>query len=349
MVSLHLNASAVGTGFTDIHLPVQQNSTDKHTWRAQLMHTLADGGMALDHDGVEGDERRFLIDCRKIYSRKLAERFLSGAARFLLHDQDAAGIERLEGKLVQEIDLALRFSCRAWSRRESLEFRGLKELAEVPFLTSDEHMQLCRGQAPTAACPEEPGFDSPPAYHDGHTVTIVVQPTVESVIVRQSGKDIRKVLSKARVLVASPGPRSAYPKSEATPLTAKPLDNYPVISLLTPIAPAPVPVSASAPAPAPVASVAPSQLPPPSGPLPALPGPQQPVTSPPVSTQLSQSAPPPPPKDSTQTLLAVRFGTSGSSAPALPKSSPEVLPNLAYTKHETSRAASRIVGVIRVP
>lgn len=342
MVSLQLNTSALGTGLTDMHLPVQQNSTDKHTWRAQLMHTLADGGMALDHANVEGDARRFLIDCRKIYSRKLTERFLSGAARFLLHDQDAAGIERLEGKLVQEIDMALRFSCRAWSRREPLEFRGLKELAEVPFLTSDEHMQLCRGQAPAIARPEEPAFDLPPAYHDGHTVTIVVQPTVESVIVCQSGKDIRKVVSKAQVLVATPGPRSAYPKSEATPLTAKPLDKYPAISSSTPIAPTPVPVSAYAPVSAPIASAG-TQLPPPLGPLPALPGPQQPATSAPVSTQLGQSAPPPPPKGSTQTLLAVKFGPPGSSAP------PEVLPNLTYTKHDTSRAASRATGAIRVP
>lgn len=345
MVSFQLYTSAVGTGLTDMPLPVQQNSTDKHTWRAQLMHTLADGGMALDHDNVEGDERRSLIDCRKIYSRKLAERFLSGAARFLLHDQDAAGIERLEGKLVQEIDMALRFSCRAWSRREPLEFRGLKELAEVPFLTSDEHMQLCRGQAPAAARPDESGFDLPPAYHDGHTVTIVVQPTVESVIVRQSGEDIRKVVSKARVLVATPGPRSAYPKSEATPLTAKPLDNYPAISLLTPIAPTPVPAPVSPP----VTSVAAPQLPPPSGPLPALPGLQQPATSAPVSTQLGQSAPPPPPKDSTQPLLPVTFGSPGSSAPRLPSSATQVLPNLTYTKHDTSRAASRATGAIRVP
>lgn len=333
---------------TDVHLPVQQNSTDKHTWRAQLMHTLADGGMALDHDNVDGDERRSLIDCRKIYSRKLAERFLGGAARFLLHDQDAAGIERLEGKLVQEIDAALRFSCRAWSRCEPLEFRGLKELAEVPFLTSDEHMQLCRGQAPAAARSEELGLDLPPAYHDGHTVTIVVQPTVESVFVRKSGKDIRKVVSKARVLVATPGPRSAYPKSEATPLTAKPLDDYPAISLLTPIAPTPVPASVSAPVPAAAASSAAPQLLPPSGPLAPPPAPQQPITSAPIPAQLEQTAPPPPPKDSTQTLLAVRFGPPGLSVPPF-RGTPEVLSNLAYTKHDASKAAPHIAGTIRVP
>lgn len=292
---------------------VQRNETDVHAWRAQLMTILSEGGMSSDLGSVEGDERRFLVNCRKIYSRKLKERFLGGAARFLLQDQDATGIEQLESSLVEQIDAALQFSCRVWSRREPLRLKGLKELTKVPFLMSDETMQLCRGQAPADAQQDDVGSDLPPAYHDGHTVVLVIQPVIEWVAVNPSGTpETSTIVSKARVLVAAPGPRSAYPKSDATPLTAKPIDGFSAFSALTPTASLTPTPQATAPTP--------SRLPIAAATLPAGTA----ISASVIPVPAVQPAPPVPPKDISEVLLGVAF-----VPPA--KSHPETLPAAAYT------------------
>lgn len=313
MVRLPPRPSALCQLLADQSFAVQRNETDVDEWRAQLMTILSEGGMSSDLGSVEGDERRFLQNCRKIYSRKLKERFLGGAARFLLQDQDATGIDRLESSLVEEIDAALQFSCRVWSRREPLRLKGLKELTKVPFLMSNETMQLCRGQAPSDAQQDEVGSDQPPAYHDGHTVVLVIQPVIEYVAGNPSGTpETSTVVSKARVLVAAPGPRSAYPKSDATPLTAKPIDGFSAFSALTPtpsLVPAPqAPASVAAS----ILSIAAATLP--AGAATSAFTIPVPVVEPPPSV---------PPKDISEILLGVAF-----VPPA--KSHPEILPAAAY-------------------
>jgi len=96
-----------------------------------MMRILSEGGLSQDatHPSVSGNnDRRLLAEARREYARKLKERFLGGAARFLLQDQDPKGIEKLEGRLVSELDMALKFSCLVWSRDDPLAFKGLHEL-----------------------------------------------------------------------------------------------------------------------------------------------------------------------------------------------------------------------------
>jgi len=83
-------------------------------------------------------DRRMLAEARRDYARKLKDQFLGGAARFLLQDQDPKGIEKLEGRLVNEFDLALQFSCLVWSREDVLSFRGAQDLQLPAPGTADD-------------------------------------------------------------------------------------------------------------------------------------------------------------------------------------------------------------------
>ncbi|KAK0721061.1 hypothetical protein B0H67DRAFT_211773 [Lasiosphaeris hirsuta] len=211
---------------------VQQNDSDVHIWRSQLIRILNEGGLGLDPADAGGEKRRLLVEVRQSYAKKLKDRFLSGAARFLLADQDTEGIEKLEGRLVQELDMALRFSCQIWSRQDPLKFKSLQDLSTLTFRSSDNTMELCSGQAPVVAGSEEATTESkrPPTYHDGHRVVMVIQPMIESVHVTGGGKkedhlkgrkDSGKVWVEAQVLVSSPRPEAALsPAPATTPVTS---------------------------------------------------------------------------------------------------------------------------------
>jgi len=195
-----------------IRLTVQSRDREVHSWRAQLIRTLSEGGLCLEPEKALGDERRRLADARKTQAKNLKDRFLNGPARFLLRDQeDAAGIEKLELRLVKEFDLALKFSCKVWSRPDMLRIKGLEDLAGQAFSRTSRVMELCPGQAPL---PTGSGFvsgtgvvDQPPAYHEGHGVVMAIQPAIESVSPDYRGSmnfEEARVLSKARVLVSAP-------------------------------------------------------------------------------------------------------------------------------------------------
>ncbi|KAK3681296.1 hypothetical protein B0T22DRAFT_485388 [Podospora appendiculata] len=197
---------------------VQQNHNNTHKWRAQLMRMFCEGGIALDPESAKGEERRQLAEARLTYAKRLKDRFLSGPARFLLHDQDPTGIDRLERRLVNEIDLALRFSCQVWSRQDPLRFRGLQELSATEFKATSNIMELCPTQAPLRTSQQEFDIDSPPAYHDGHSVIMVVQPAIDSVNVTPEGdpglEEQSTRWAKALVMVAEPNPGSGPRPSE---------------------------------------------------------------------------------------------------------------------------------------
>lgn len=99
-------------------------------------------------------DRRMLAECRKEYARKLKDKFLSGPARFLLRDQTPEGISVLEGKLVGEIDLALKFSGLVWGRADGdVQFKGLLNLPEYH---ESEEMEVygsgkAEGERPSSA------------------------------------------------------------------------------------------------------------------------------------------------------------------------------------------------------
>jgi len=95
------------------------NRSQVQTWLSHLLRILLSEG--LDQDVTYGvllipnKRHRKVAQARREYARTLKERFLGGAARFLLRDQDEdVSIERLERRLLNELDSALRFSARMW-------------------------------------------------------------------------------------------------------------------------------------------------------------------------------------------------------------------------------------------
>jgi len=195
-----------------ILMNVNETPARLHTWRSQLMRMLSEGGISLLSKQAKNDDSRMFVEARESYARKLKDRFLSGAARFLLQqDQDPVTIDKLETRLLSEIDAALRFSCQAWSRQDPLRFRGLCDLP-ASFSSSGSPgklMDLCldysdRAEQPTSL-----------RSYDGQSVVMIIQPTVETVRATRSPtdpkatKEVSRIWSKARVLVHAPPPSKA--------------------------------------------------------------------------------------------------------------------------------------------
>ncbi|KAK1756708.1 hypothetical protein QBC47DRAFT_341415 [Echria macrotheca] len=114
-------------------VPSSSHENPPESWRAALMCMLRNAGLAhtspSSNNGNDShsEESCMLRNARLEHARRLKDVFLCSPARFLLNDQDAAGIALLETRLVDEIDAALRFSVMAWSRPEGIRFLGLRE------------------------------------------------------------------------------------------------------------------------------------------------------------------------------------------------------------------------------
>jgi hypothetical protein len=189
-----------------------------HHWRAQMMRLFADGGFSLKDVAAAGrnESRRTFVESRLNYARKLKERFLGGSARFLLQDQDASGIKRLEGMLTEMIDDALRFSCRLWTRVAPVHLHGWKDLdneikAATPLVT------LCRAQLEVesrtrrSASPKDKSSGTPQPQ-EGQTeqpIVMIVQPAVVTDSINLPGTNLSSdgvalVWLRARVMLAGP-------------------------------------------------------------------------------------------------------------------------------------------------
>jgi hypothetical protein len=215
------------------------------------MKAFCEGGMGTPVESILlTEDARPLAEARLRYAGRLKDAFLRSPARFLLQDQDAAGIEKLERRLVQEIDAALRFSCQLWCRREPIVVKGLDELADTTFSAASDSMELCQAQAPPRYAQHATGSttdrrDAPPGYHDGHSVIMVVQPSIG---VKQSvvggGKGAKESITtwvKASVLVAPPKPPAVQQAPAPAPAAAPPPgSDYPTVSMKA-ILPPPVP------------------------------------------------------------------------------------------------------------
>ncbi|KAM7213743.1 hypothetical protein V8F06_010877 [Rhypophila decipiens] len=198
---------------------VQHTNREADNWRKQLMRTLSEGGLILDANNAKNPDSRLLVEARENYAKKLRERFLGGPARYLLQDQDAIGIEKLERQLLREIDLALRFSCRIWSQSGQVRLLTLPAFATTRPETASLTMTLCEIQGPFLESPAPAsraddntclGKDPPPACHDGNAVIMVVQPAIEGIKTNKAGKNkdgkpaASVIWSKAQVLVRTP-------------------------------------------------------------------------------------------------------------------------------------------------
>ncbi|KAL1844172.1 hypothetical protein VTJ49DRAFT_3828 [Mycothermus thermophilus] len=187
-----------------------------HQWRAHLMRLLMDGGFGLKDVAAagKGDTRRTFVESRLNYTRKLRERFLGGAARYLLQDQDSLGIERLEGMLTDMIDDALRFSCRLWTRLVPVRLQTWNHLENKEFLSPNHLVTLCHAQAPGPRknggqeAKEKP--NGPPRDdQEGRAITMIVQPAIvtdtKDIPGHDKGKDEEVLVwLRARVMVEGP-------------------------------------------------------------------------------------------------------------------------------------------------
>jgi len=105
------------------------------------MQLLSEGGLsqeASDPSMAGNEDSQMLANMRRAFARELKERFLRSPARCFLHDQDAKGIAKLEGKLTDEIDLALRFSAQVWGRTAALTFTSPKAISASAAATPSQ-------------------------------------------------------------------------------------------------------------------------------------------------------------------------------------------------------------------
>ncbi|KAH6641904.1 hypothetical protein F5144DRAFT_150467 [Chaetomium tenue] len=224
-------------------------------WRASVMKTFFDGGMSAKVDNFSSTTNNShlpLADARLKYAGQLKDRFLRGPARFLLQHQEAKGIEKLEYRLVQEIDAALRFSCQLWCRRDTPLVRGLRDLTDETFNFNSNEMQLYPTRAPLRAerAVRNVGKNEPHACHVGHPVIMVLQPSI-SVRTATGHEGTAKgrnastrIWTKASVLVSTPNisaqesplsQQAASPDAASFKAVVEPLMS-PTASLASPMA-----------------------------------------------------------------------------------------------------------------
>ncbi|KAK4450205.1 hypothetical protein QBC34DRAFT_297719 [Podospora aff. communis PSN243] len=188
----------------------QQNDDSVYEWRAHLMQMLSDGGISRDasHPSMANNEdKQMLASTRREYARLLKERFLSGSARYFLRDQDPQGIAKLEGQLVSELDLALRFSAQVWARRSPMHFIGLAEIAgSSQDLQFDPEVMI-------------PHINQRTSANRDQQVVMVLQPAIGTL--RKIGSE-GQVWRKAEVVVTSTNAQrlASLQQDIMTPITA---------------------------------------------------------------------------------------------------------------------------------
>ncbi|KAM7202613.1 hypothetical protein V8F20_004402 [Naviculisporaceae sp. PSN 640] len=186
--------------YHDLIVKALGGSNEIHIWRSQLARALTEAGLSQDHmDVPTSKSMRRLVRARRDYAKKLAEDFLSGPACILLRDQAAAGIERMEWKLVNELDAALRLSAQIWSFQTTpLAAAGIEKFG-TNFLDSTE-MNLCQAQE----------MDMSIKGGEKHEVIAVLQPEIMAVGAGDEGLDA--IWTNAQVFVS---PRSVVAAEKA--------------------------------------------------------------------------------------------------------------------------------------
>lgn len=211
-----------------------------HHWRAQMMRLFADGGFSIKDVVAAGrnESRRTFVESRLNYARKLKERFLGGSARFLLQDQDASGIEKLEGMLTDIIDDALRFSSRLWTRMAPVRLHGWRDLGSKEVRATTPLVTLCHAQVEVESRNHRAGTSkdksagsSQQDSQTDHPMVMAVQPAVitDSINLPGTGagpKDdgMALVWLKARVMVAGPMSVEVQESSDAARQTSQRTD-----------------------------------------------------------------------------------------------------------------------------
>jgi hypothetical protein len=195
-------------------LLVPNGEQNANSWRASVMKTFVEGGMSTEVDTfmLTKGSRNPLAESRLKYAGQLKDRFLRGPARFLLQDQEAAGIEKLERHLVEELDAALRFSCQLWCGQDTPLIRGFRDLTGGTSSFNGNEMQVYQTQAPLHAKRVIGAIvNEQAACHDGHPVIMVLQPSVGTSTLTSTKVEAGKgpgantrIWTKATVLVATP-------------------------------------------------------------------------------------------------------------------------------------------------
>jgi hypothetical protein len=208
----HLSCANLSLTFQTLLVPSGEQNAN--SWRAYVMKTFVEGGMSTEVDNfmLTKGTRIPLAESRLKYAGQLKDRFLRGPARFLLEDQEAAGIEKLERHLVEELDAALRFSCQLWCGQDTPLIRGFRDLTGGTSNFDSNEMQAYQTQAPFHAKRVIGAVvNEQAACHGGHPVIMVLQPSVGTSTLSRTkvgagkgpGANTR-IWTKATVLVATP-------------------------------------------------------------------------------------------------------------------------------------------------
>ncbi|KAK4121159.1 hypothetical protein N657DRAFT_657768 [Parathielavia appendiculata] len=202
---------ALGSGASFLGLPLKPDME-----RLVRMLTDAQDEDTRDvADAGRNESRRSFVESRLNYARKLKERFLGGSARFLLQDQDASGIERLERMLSDMIDDALRFSCRLWTRVAPHRLHGWKDLGSKEVRAATPLVTLCHAQVEVesrthrSGTPKDKPSGSPQESQTEQPIVMVVQPAVVTDSISLPGINVSNdgvalVWLRARVMLAGP-------------------------------------------------------------------------------------------------------------------------------------------------
>ncbi|KAK4456557.1 hypothetical protein QBC42DRAFT_190732 [Cladorrhinum samala] len=214
-LSIGSNASALGLPtrtemermhamLVDAQDPASASTPEAQSqWLPHLLRSLATAGLALPstpHTSNLSPSRLTLIDSRLNLARKLRDSFLGSAARFLLNDQDAAGIERLERVLTEMIDDALRFSIKLWSRPGAgVKIRSWRDVVKGTYKTESGSSGGAGGKPRVGLCHLQERNKN--EDYEGRPVVMLSQPGVEEGE-QEKGKP-GVVWLKARVMVAA--------------------------------------------------------------------------------------------------------------------------------------------------
>ena len=138
-----------------------------------------------------------LLAARTQYATSLVHKFVNGPARFLL---DPANLDSREGRLEEEMSLAMQLSARLWSQRSRVGCLDLQTFRDATFCASGNYLEAHQSQ--------ERDID-PPNFYDGLPVEMVVQPAIVAFGTEdgQGYSAISRVWLKGRVWIGGGGQR----------------------------------------------------------------------------------------------------------------------------------------------
>jgi len=166
------------------------------------MRIFAVNGIGGLYDHVQaGKHAKRLAEERAGHARRLAHRFLSGAAQYLLKQLTPQEAEVCRGRLEEQIDLALQKSVKLWCHRSAIRIYDLPAMQRGRQGAFYENYQVMQSHQSQKLNPPEDFYGLP--------IVVVVQPGIAASGTEegQNYAAVSRVWMKARVWVGGTGGR----------------------------------------------------------------------------------------------------------------------------------------------